>query len=267
MRNLIPKFIKLKLKKLLRYPVPYTFHSSKFINSQKITFEYNDKKVEILSDGTTPLYDTIYEIIDFDAYQLKNIDFTKYENEKLNFIDIGANIGCTSLFFSTFKNSEIFSFEPFEQNVDFFNQNIRNNSIENINVYNKAVSDIDGHVYFEANTLSVDGNTSKSFNENKKSIKVECISLKTFIDLEFSQKNIHLLKLDCEGGEYDILSSLNKEQFDKILNITLEVHDIDENLNLSYIQKILTENNYELTYKPDPFGRRGLHHLLAKNNF
>jgi FkbM family methyltransferase len=264
MKKLIPQFIKLKLKKILGFPVPYTFHPSSFIKSQSVDFEYNGKNVTITSDGTTPLYDTIYEIIDFDAYQLKSIDFEKYENETKNFVDIGANIGCTSLFFSTFDNSEIFSFEPFKQNVDFLNLNIENNSIKNIKLFNKAVSDIDGFVYFETNTLSVDGSTNKVFNENKNSIKVECVSINTFIEKEFSKKNIHLLKIDCEGGEYDILTSLKKEYFDKILNITLEVHDINENLNLNYIQNILTKNGYNLSYKPDPFGRRGLHHILAK---
>ena len=264
MKKIIPKFIKLKLKKLLGFPVPYTFHPSSFINSQSVYFEFNGKKIKITSDGTTPLYDTIYEIIDFDAYQLNSINFKSYENEKINFVDIGANIGCTSLFFSTFKNSNIFSFEPFKKNVDFLNLNIENNSINNITVLNKAVSDIDGFVYFETNSLSVDGSTNKKFNENKNSIKVDCVSIGTFLDNEFSDKKLHLLKIDCEGGEYDILSSLNKDQFNKILNITLEVHDIDEKRNLNYIQNILINNGYNLFYKPDPFGRRGLHHLLAK---
>ena len=101
----------------------------------------------------------------------------------------------------------------------------------------------------------------------KNSIKVDCVSITTFIDNEFSEKNIHLLKIDCEGGEYDILSALKKEQFNKILNITLEVHDIDEIYKLNYIQNILTNNGYNLFYKPDAFGRRRLHHLLAKKYY
>ena len=81
MKKHIPKFIKLKLKKILGFPVPYTFHPSSFIKTQIVNFEFNGKNVTITSDETTPLYDTIYEIIDFDAYQLKSIDFEKYENE------------------------------------------------------------------------------------------------------------------------------------------------------------------------------------------
>jgi FkbM family methyltransferase len=264
MKKLIPQFIKLKIKKILGFPIPYTFHPSSFINSQSVNFENNGKNIKIVSDGTTPLYDTIYEIIDFDAYQLKSINFSNYNNETINFVDIGANIGCTSLFFSTFDNSEIFSFEPFAQNVNFLNLNVINNSLTNIKVFNQAVSDIDGYIYFEANTLSVDGSTTKLLNKSKNSIKVECISINTFINKEFNEKKLHLLKIDCEGGEYDILSSLRKEHFDKILNITLEVHDINEVHNINFIKNILLKNGYTLMYKPDPFGRRGLHHLLAK---
>jgi hypothetical protein len=111
--------------------------------------------------------------------------------------------------------------------------------------------------------LSVDGSTNKKYNESKNSLKVDCISIGTFIDQEFNDKNLHVLKIDCEGGEYDILSSLNEKQFNKIFNITLEIHDIDEIYNLNYIKKILIKNGYNLLYKPDPFGRKGLHHILA----
>jgi FkbM family methyltransferase len=263
MKKYIPNSIKIKLKSLLGFPVPYTFLPSKYIKSQSVVFENNGKIISIISDGTTPLYDTIYEIIDFDAYQINKINFHSYNKEIINFVDIGANIGCSSLFFSTFKNSKIYSFEPFNKNVDFFNQNIKNNLINNIIVFNKAVSDVDGFIYFESNTLSVDGSTNKKYNESKNSLKVDCISIGTFIDQEFNDKNLHVLKIDCEGGEYDILSSLNEKQFNKIFNITLEIHDIDEIYNLNYIKKILIKNGYNLLYKPDPFGRKGLHHILA----
>jgi hypothetical protein len=104
MKKYIPNSIKIKLKSLLGFPVPYTFLPSKYIKSQSVVFENNGKIISIISDGTTPLYDTIYEIIDFDAYQINKINFHSYNKEIINFVDIGANIGCSSLFFSTFKN-------------------------------------------------------------------------------------------------------------------------------------------------------------------
>ena len=267
MKKYIPNSIKIKLKSILGFPVPYTFLPSNFIKTQNIGFESNGKNISLICDGTTPLYDTIYEIIDFDAYQIKKINFSSYNNELINFVDIGANIGCTSLYFSTFKNSKIYSFEPFKKNVDFLNTNIKNNFMNNITVFNKAVSDFDGFIYFESNTLSVDGSTNKKYDESKNSLKVDCISIGTFIDEEFNNKILHVLKIDCEGGEYDILTSLNDKQFNKILNITLEIHDIDEIRNLSFIKKILIKNKYNLFYKPDPFGRKGLHHILATKYF
>ena len=56
-------------------------------------------------------------------------------------------------------------------------------------------------------------------------MKVECITLENIFD-ENRITNCDLLKLDCEGAEYDILMNTKKEIFEKIKLISLEYHNI-----------------------------------------
>ena len=56
-------------------------------------------------------------------------------------------------------------------------------------------------------------------------MEVECVTLENIFD-ENHIVSCDLLKLDCEGAEYDILINANKEIFDKIKLISLEYHNI-----------------------------------------
>jgi len=55
---------------------------------------------------------------------------------------------------------------------------------------------------------------------------VKCISLKELF-IKKKLNNINLLKLDCEGAEYDILFNTPERYLNKIEKIILEFHDFD----------------------------------------
>ena len=57
-----------------------------------------------------------------------------------------------------------------------------------------------------------------------KSIDVEVVSLSDIIN-ELALPKIDLLKLDCEGSEFDILLNTSKKIFENIKEIVLEVHE------------------------------------------
>jgi FkbM family methyltransferase len=63
-----------------------------------------------------------------------------YKDQK-NIIDIGANIGNHSLFFSKFMSNKVYSFEPYGQNIELFKQNLSN---RNCTLYENALSDKNG---------------------------------------------------------------------------------------------------------------------------
>jgi hypothetical protein len=70
---------------------------------------------------------------------------------------------------------------------------------------------------------------SKEMHSTKKGnnvIKVRALTLSQVFEAHAIDK-LDLLKLDCEGAEYEILSGASPEVFKKIERIIMEYHDID----------------------------------------
>jgi FkbM family methyltransferase len=150
-------------------------------------------------------------------------------------VDIGANHGLVTLILAKQNpKSKIFCFEPNSRLYDIILTNIRDNNLTNVVAYNKAVNTnktlflIENSEVSGASTLGYDKNQMQNFYKNSqvKEVQVECISIDEFITEE-KIENIHLLKIDCEGSEFDILTK-SKLLFDevKIENIVGEFHDL-----------------------------------------
>ena len=98
-------------------------------------------------------------------------------------------------------------------------ENIEINSIKNISTFNNAVSSKSGIIKFY--------NSQKDFAANSmyekvgEEIQVQSITLENIIEKN-KIKKCNLLKMDCEGAEYDILMNIPEKILEKIDNITLE---------------------------------------------
>jgi FkbM family methyltransferase len=159
-------------------------------------------------------------------------------------VDIGANMGAFSIYSAmSSKISNIYSFEPSPINYKILQFNIEQNSLSNaVNIFNSAIYSESGN-----KELSLGESPLHSFHQigkNDTRITVKCITMHNIFDIVQNQ-NIDLLKLNCEGSEYKILSNLSPNDFYKIKNIRLEYH------NLPNIKK----------------GGLGLCHLLKKNEY
>jgi FkbM family methyltransferase len=156
------------------------------------------------------------------GHKVYHNDFINVEENDV-VIDIGFNYGLFSMISLKNNPSKIIAFEPNPKLVSnyqkFFNH-------EKIELHQKAVSNKAGIVTFNENndpgmsTLLSDINTH---NINT-TYKVELINFYQFI-----QKNninqIDYLKVDCEGGEYDIFDSIPNEYLtNQVKKIALEFH-------------------------------------------
>lgn len=77
-------------------------------------------------------------------------------------------------------------------------------------------------------------------------IQIQCISLETI----FKKNNLlhcDVLKVDCEGAEYEIFYQAPASIFRKISEIRMEYHHLDDDKqNISELKKYLTGNGYKL---------------------
>ena len=87
--------------------------------------------------------------------------------------------------------------------------------------------------------LNDDQSAHSIFPKSSESISVESTSLQKIFE-ENKITSWKLLKLDCEGEEYEIIDSLPSEYLNKIQNIVMEYHSADTKPELvkNLIQKI-----------------------------
>ena len=172
------------------------------------------------------------------VWMINEYDIEDFEiNTNDTVIDIGAHIGLFSLLVSQLcKTGKILSFEPVSENFDLLVSNLKLNRIENILPFNMAVSKNSGRLDLFLNN---DQSAHSIFSKSSESINVESTSLQKIFE-EHKISSCKLLKLDCEGAEYEIIDSLPSEYLDKIQNMVIEYHlaDTKPELVKSLILKI-----------------------------
>ncbi|WP_238527548.1 FkbM family methyltransferase [Candidatus Nitrosarchaeum limnium] len=144
-------------------------------------------------------------------------------------VDVGAHIGLFALFASQFcKNGKIYCFEPIKENYEMLSDNTNLNEIKNIIPLNLAVSKENEHVRIY---LDLDESAHSIFPQGNTFVDVKSTTVKRFFD-EYKIENCDLVKIDCEGAEYEIIDSIPEEYFSRINKIIIEYHLIDKKLEL-----------------------------------
>lgn len=190
---------------------PSSFFKGLFIfdkHTEILSFPYNDTvlKMKFFKDGIMN-----GEPSSFDG----DYDFLEPFNSCI-VVDIGANIADSSIFFAVKGASKIISLEPYKYSYEMGLYNIELNNLENVISFINAAYGKDGYIEIEDKVSNI-GSELKPFNGG---IKIPIMSIDTiinkYIGVTFERL---LLKMDCEGCEYNLLEEKNEviKKFDKIL--------------------------------------------------
>ncbi len=192
---------------------------------------------------------TISDIMQFaTVWLIKDYDYVGFEiNDNDIILDIGGHIGLFSLYVSQKCNKgKIFCFEPVTTNYEILLENIKSNKLSNIFPHNLAVARTTNHVVLNINK---DESGHSMFRIGEKSIKVKSISLKDFI-IKNKIDKCDLIKLDCEGAEYEIIDSIPNDYLSKIDKFIIEYHFENEKPEL--VKKLIEKlklNSYNIVKK------------------
>lgn len=210
-------------------------------------------------------------------------------------LDVGANIGFFTMFVqSVWQNVKVFAFEPipaifetlknnvtlYGKDTKLFRCGLAEESKEVVFTYYPNSSTQSGRYADEQEERDVlrtiIGNV-KSENDSELSEqyfdrlvenrihgeKVVC-PLKTLSQIirENNLEQIDLLKIDAEKSEYDVLRGIEKGDWQKIRQITIEAHDKDG--QLKKITDLLEENGFTVYAEDDAYIKdSGLYNVYA----
>jgi FkbM family methyltransferase len=180
------------------------------IHQNMAIFAYDRISLEIQLSG---LYEK--ELLD----GLTQTVFKKIDLDNSICLDLGANIGNHTLFFTKYFKS-IYSFEPHPDIFDLLKFNTKNAS--NINIFNFGASDIDETAIIARNQKSSMGGSSINFSDTDDAYGKHKIELKK-ID-NFINDNVSFIKIDVEGHELKAFQGLQSCLKNYSPVISLEQH-------------------------------------------
>jgi FkbM family methyltransferase len=192
-----------------------------------IRFATVKTKNGFLVKGYTHCFFMFYEIWSKRDYDIPNFTLT----EKMTVVDVGANQGFFSLYAAS-KGATVFAFEPCGENFDVLKLNVLKNGLTHqVKMFNTAVTAKKGRVTLFVGVDAAGGILSGSASicnadrggEGVQTRSVESVTLDSLLhDLHI--RRCDLLKMDCEGAEYEILRNTSADSFRKIARISMECH-------------------------------------------
>lgn len=165
-------------------------------------------------------------------------------------VDIGAGIGEFTIQAGFgMPNSRIIAYEPFPGSFDLLQKNLALNNIHNVQALCKAI-------WSQAGGLDLDLSggeplmfTSRipgvSDHQKEGVVRTECITLADVLTINKVER-VDLLKLDCEGAEYDILLPAAPETLARVERIVMEYHDDLTPHRHEELVKYLSEQGYQV---------------------
>lgn len=196
-------------------------------------------------------------------------------------LDIGANIGMFTLYINhKFKNCKVYCFEPLPPTYKILKLNTKNlePNIKAINCGLSCERKNAKFVYFPS--MSTDSvqlkfrkghekdlrygilNLYKNEYKNKKTLnrfadyvlrpeilreQVYDCSLSTLSEViqSYNIESIDLLKIDVEKSEFEVLEGICSEDWRKIKQTVMEVHDFDDE-KINRLKNIFTSNGFDI---------------------
>jgi FkbM family methyltransferase len=164
-------------------------------------------------------------------------------------IDIGGHIGTFSFMVAPFAR-RVLVFEPVSENFELLKKNLSGKRFEHVRCINAAVSD--GKEEIKINLSDRSGSHSAHWSTGDNSEIASALSLADIFN-EYAVERCDLLKIDCEGSEYEILFSADEEVISRVSRIVMEYHDVPghgDEWNADSLRSYLEGMGFRVTVRP-----------------
>jgi FkbM family methyltransferase len=189
----------------------------------------------------------------FQDCQYELIEYLAMQNEVRTIVDVGANVGFSVLYFACcYPNAKIICFEPVPSHVSQINRHIDINLLASrVVLHTVAVSIKTGSIF-----IKEDGAASAMVDSVQDGFPVKAVDW--FAMLPTGQLDV--VKIDIEGGEYDLLSDPRFVEVSKRVGVVfLEWHESKRIENArDWCWKRLDECGFEVTEGQIQYGTAGI---------
>ncbi|HNX11124.1 MAG TPA: FkbM family methyltransferase [bacterium] len=177
-------------------------------------------------------------------------------------VDAGAHIGAWSAYAALLSpKAKVYALEPEKGNLSQLKETIKKNKLKTVKIIDQALAGQTGPRKLQIASDSIN-HTLLPLDSQEPGKTVSAISLADFLS-KTKIKEIDFLKMDIEGGEYELLDAWQAADFSKIKNIILEYHKI-ENRDFKELESRLRENGFSVQIFPSRFDKN-LGFILARN--
>lgn len=216
------------------------------MNEYTLKFNNKNLKYYLRDDVDFSVFNEIFKIREY------KVADNVLKNAKYPIIDIGAHVGFFSIYAACLnENVNILAIEPEKNNFEMLEKHKNVNIFTKIKTYKCAIGNKTkkGKILIKEDSIN-----HKIFKEKEEGILQETMIF-NFID--FLDKNnidkVSLIKMDIEGGEYDIFESLKENDFLRIGSIIMEYHVLDKKRDERYIEELLRKNGFSVQNFPSKF--------------
>jgi FkbM family methyltransferase len=156
-------------------------------------------------------------------------------------IDAGANIGLSVIYFKRlFPESTVIAFEPDQKVFDTLDFNVRSFGFKKVELIKKALWNTETELNFFSE--GADGGRLATKEDTNNIIKIQTTLLSNYI----RDQKIHLLKIDIEGAEFNVLMEC-REYLKNVKNIFVEYHSFkNRKQNLGELINILEQSGFRI---------------------
>ncbi|MEM0118737.1 MAG: FkbM family methyltransferase [Conexivisphaerales archaeon] len=147
-------------------------------------------------------------------------------------LDVGASIGDSSIYFSMKGAKRVIALEPFPFAYNEALENLKLKAVDNVIMLNRGLSSYNHKIMIPAQYV---GGLDNFATDRGSGIAVEMTTLSTLVN-EFGLEDA-ILKMNCEGCEYDSLLAADDKTIDAFSDIVLFYHRGSRSLFINAMTK------------------------------
>ena len=209
-----------------------------YVLRRRTPTEYRMRSGLRVIDGTGTLPGTLAEV--FVRRRYGRVDHFR------TIVDIGANVGSFALYAAqSSPEARIYCYEPEQRNFQLLKRNLYVNGLgSRVIAHQSAVGASTGQ-----RKLAVSVSQLNAFDNLRDGASHQLVGCTTLRDIrtEHHLDRLDLLKMNCEGAEYEILESCSPADYDGILSIRLEYHNLDAaSRNGRSLRRFLQDRGYRI---------------------